>query len=45
MFNDGKLFVNTPAFLSGKRFCIDGWALVFQPADGSADLIGDTEKA
>ena len=42
VFLDGKLFINTPAFKSGKRFCIDGAALIFKPADGSADVYGDT---
>jgi peptide-methionine (R)-S-oxide reductase len=41
VFLDGKVFVNTPAFLSGKRHCIDGGALVFKPADGSEDVFGD----
>mmetsp|Transcript_24205 Transcript_24205/g.35382 ORF Transcript_24205/g.35382 Transcript_24205/m.35382 type:complete len:303 (+) Transcript_24205:1-909(+) len=41
VFNDGKLYVNTPAFLTGKRFCIDGSALVFKPQDGSEDVYGD----
>jgi len=30
VFSDGYLFVGTPAALSGKRFCIDGAALVFR---------------
>lgn len=42
VFLDGKLFVGTPAFKSGKRFCIDGAALIFKPADGSAEVYGDT---
>ncbi len=42
VFNDGMLFVNTPAFASGKRFCVDGAALIFKPADGSDDVFGDT---
>ena len=41
VFLDGKIFVNTPAFVSGKRFCIDGAALVFEPKDGSASVPGD----
>uniref|UniRef100_A0A7S2PR46 Peptide-methionine (R)-S-oxide reductase n=1 Tax=Leptocylindrus danicus TaxID=163516 RepID=A0A7S2PR46_9STRA len=41
VFLDGKLFVNTPAFSSGKRFCIDGAALVFKPIDGSEQVFGD----
>jgi peptide-methionine (R)-S-oxide reductase len=41
VFNDGFLFVGTPAFQSGKRFCIDGAALVFLPANGEAAVLGD----
>lgn len=41
VFNDGKLFVNTPAFASGKRYCVDGGALIFKPADGGEDVYGD----
>jgi peptide-methionine (R)-S-oxide reductase len=41
VFNDGYLFVGTPAFTSGTRFCIDGAALVFEPSDGSAVVRGD----
>mmetsp|Transcript_44491 Transcript_44491/g.135615 ORF Transcript_44491/g.135615 Transcript_44491/m.135615 type:complete len:273 (-) Transcript_44491:66-884(-) len=43
VFSDGYLYVGTPAFKSGKRYCIDGAALVFKPADPSADdVFGDT---
>jgi len=42
IFRDGFLYVGTPAFKSGKRYCIDGAALVFKPDDGSEDVIGDT---
>ena len=42
VFNDGKLFLNTPAFKSGQRYCIDGAALIFKPADGTSDVYGDT---
>lgn len=42
IFRDGFLFVGTPAFKSGKRYCVDGAALVFKPDDGSEDVIGDT---
>ena len=45
VFNDGMLFVNTPAFKSGKRHCVDGAALVFKPADGSTEVFGDTSPA
>ena len=41
MFNDGRLFLGTPAFKTGQRFCIDGAALVFKPDDGSNDVSGD----
>ena len=41
VFNDGFIYVNTPAFVSGKRFCVDGAALVFKPSDGSEDVFGD----
>ena len=40
VFNDGLLFPGTPAALTGKRFCIDGGALVFEPADGSPPVVG-----
>lgn len=42
VFNDGKVYLNTPAFDTGLRHCIDGAALVFKPADGSEDVLGDT---
>ena len=41
VFNDGALFVGTPAAESGKRFCIDGGALAFRPADGSEVVYGE----
>ena len=43
-FLDGKLFLDTAAFESGMRYCIDGAALTFQPADGGKDdiVFGDT---
>ena len=41
VFNDGKAFRGTPAFESGLRYCIDGAALVFQPAGGGAPVSGD----
>jgi|EP00979_Chaetoceros_neogracilis_P010407 peptide-methionine (R)-S-oxide reductase len=40
VFGDGILYVNTPAFLSGKRYCIDGAGLNFKPRDGE-DVFGD----
>mmetsp|Transcript_13179 Transcript_13179/g.33776 ORF Transcript_13179/g.33776 Transcript_13179/m.33776 type:complete len:220 (-) Transcript_13179:590-1249(-) len=42
LFGDGFLFPGTAAFLSGKRYCIDGAALVFQPADGSSPILGES---
>lgn len=45
VFNDGYLFVGTPAFVTGKRLCIDGAALVFVPANsGEGTVRGDTPK-
>ena len=41
VFADGFLFPGTAAFLSGKRYCIDGAALVFVPADGSERVYGE----
>eukprot|EP00978_Attheya_sp_CCMP212_P003096 scaffold6333_cov61-Attheya_sp.AAC.3 len=41
VFNDGWRFVATPAFKTGKRFCIDGAALVFKPESGGKDVVGD----
>jgi peptide methionine sulfoxide reductase MsrB len=40
VFNDGWIFPGTPAFISGKRFCVDGAALVFRPQEGD-EVIGD----
>lgn len=41
VFMDGWIFQGTPAAESGKRFCIDGSALVFEPSDGNPSVIGD----
>ncbi|GMI15321.1 hypothetical protein TrLO_g10504 [Triparma laevis f. longispina] len=41
VFGDGLLFPGTPAAKSGRRYCIDGYALVFKPEDGSELVIGD----
>uniref|UniRef100_A0A7S0LST9 Peptide-methionine (R)-S-oxide reductase n=1 Tax=Coccolithus braarudii TaxID=221442 RepID=A0A7S0LST9_9EUKA len=40
VFQDGLLFQGTPAALTGKRYCIDGAALVFEPSDGGEAVIG-----
>jgi peptide-methionine (R)-S-oxide reductase len=37
VFSDGYLFVGTEAAKTGKRFCIDGAALVFRPENSSDD--------
>ena len=44
-FLDGALFPGTSAFLSGKRYCIDGSALVFYPADGGPPVSGEFDPA
>ena len=41
VFSDGMLFVNTPAFVSGKRYYIDGVAVILKPADGGDGVFGD----
>ncbi len=38
---DGLLFPGTPAAVTGKRYCIDGAALAFKPADGGATVLGE----
>ena len=43
VFDDGFLFQGTEAAVSGQRYCIDGAALVFRPADGSAPRLGEPE--
>ncbi|KAJ1448873.1 Mss4-like protein [Pelagophyceae sp. CCMP2097] len=42
-FLDGLLFPGTAAFTTGKRYCIDGAALVFQPAAGGPGTSGDEQ--
>jgi peptide methionine sulfoxide reductase MsrB len=49
VFSDGYLFVGTPAFVTGKRLCIDGSALIFHPEDvnpqgDATDVRGDKQK-
>ena len=44
VFNDGFLFQGTVAAKTGKRYCIDGAALVFYPDDGGTSLSGDMPK-
>lgn len=39
VFQDGFLFVGTEAFKTGKRYCIDGAALVFETEDGSSPSV------
>ena len=41
IFRDGALFVGTAAAESGRRYCIDGGALAFRPADGSEMVYGE----
>ena len=41
VFQDGFLFPGTEAFKTGKRYCIDGYALVFYPDDGTEPVRGD----
>lgn len=41
VFSDGKIFVGTEAFVTGKRFCIDGVALSFEPENGDEAVRGD----
>ena len=44
-FEDGFLFPGTAAFISGKRYCIDGAALVFKPSDGGELVLGEAPAA
>lgn len=43
LFNDGRLYLGSSAANTGKRYCIDGAALIFKPADeGAEEVFGDT---
>lgn len=41
VFQDGFIFVGTPAAQTGKRLCIDGAALIFKPSGDGAEVVGD----
>lgn len=41
VFNDGWRFTGTPAFQTGKRYCINGAAMVFQAESGEKEVYGD----
>lgn len=41
LFNDGWIYVGSKAAETGNRYCIDGAALIFKPADGGKDVFGD----
>ena len=41
LFNDGWIYRGTSAVQTGKRYCIDGAALIFKPEDGGDDIFGD----
>lgn len=44
LFNDGWVYQGTAAAKTGKRYCIDGAALLFKPVNGSEEdlVFGDT---
>jgi peptide-methionine (R)-S-oxide reductase len=42
LFSDGWVYVGTTAAVTGKRYCIDGAALVFAPEGGGEEIFGDT---
>ena len=41
MFNDGWIYRGTSAAKTGKRYWIDGAALIFKPEHGGEDVFGD----
>jgi peptide-methionine (R)-S-oxide reductase len=41
LFRDGFLYQGTPAAETGKRYCIDGAALLFRPTSGGDTVPGD----
>mmetsp|Transcript_16167 Transcript_16167/g.29163 ORF Transcript_16167/g.29163 Transcript_16167/m.29163 type:complete len:226 (-) Transcript_16167:104-781(-) len=41
LFNDGWIYRGSSAAKTGKRYCIDGAALVFKPEGGGEDVFGD----
>ena len=41
LFNDGWIYRGTSAAKTGKRYCIDGAALIFKPEGGGEDVFGD----
>ena len=42
LFNDGWIYRGSSAAKTGKRYCIDGAALIFKPEGGGEDIFGDT---
>jgi len=41
LFNDGWIYRGSSAAKTGKRYCIDGGALIFKPEGGGEDVFGD----
>ena len=44
VFQDGFLFAGTEAAKTGKRYCIDGAALIFYPEGSESPVRGDQQK-